>query len=713
VKQSRHARLFWRAFGPVALAVCTLGPLGSSCRAIDFPLRWRWSNPAPHGNHIIDMAFHTNLNLAVQVCERGQIYTSDDLALWISRDSGVTNWLRAVAFSGSRIVISGENGCVLYADSVDNFRPGTLLDGPTQDWLESIAVSPALLVAVGDEGAIYTSNNGIHWKRQPAGIVDWLKGAAYGGGAWVTVGESGAIYASSNGTNWQKRTSGTSQDLERVAFYNGRFTAVGDHGVAIFSTNNGALWFPEPCSATNILYHIAHGNGDRLAVGSNEVQLFDNGGWSNQVAKSGGPPPWTYYSTIGRPGFFLTAGRTGLMFEGYQTNSAPYFWLPSAADDSIRPWLWDIVSASNIYVAVGDHGTVMSSADGVAWNLELVPDAVTNSILLGVGGTTNMLVAVGDQGSLIYSPNSITNITTLITNDSGVTVTNQTPGTLGIFWFPLSSRPTTNDLQGVCASTNLFVVTGDNGTVLTSPDGTNWTQQTAVTGEFLTSVTPWPGGFVATGDNGAIITSPNGTNWTARISGTTNWLYRVRFLAGQLVAVGQFGTILTSPDGVSWRPQNSGTSKFLYGLALIENTVFITGNSGIVLTSTNLTNWTSIGSISTKPLFGAATDSRQLVVVSYEGGILRSPVLPDLTPPGILSYLHATVGPGVAQNLFLFGGKPDQQFTLDRRSAFDTNQWIIGAPLEFIDPSGTFFLLETIFSTNPVPKEFYRLTLTP
>jgi hypothetical protein len=401
------------------------------------------------------------------------------------------------------------------------------------------------------------------------------------------------------------------------------------------------------------------------------------------------------------------------MFEGYQTNSTPYFWLPSAADDSIRPWLWDVVSASNIYVTVGDHGTVMSSADGVAWDLELVPNAVTNSILLGVGGTTNMLVAVGDKGSLIYSPNTLTNIITLITNDSGVTVTNQTSSTLGIFWYPVSPRPTTNDLQGVCASTNLFLVTGDNGTVLTSPDGTNWTQQPAVTGEFLTSVTPWPGGYVATGDNGAIITSPDGTNWTVQTSGTTNWLYRVRFLADKLIAVGQFGTILTSTDGVTWRPQISGTTKFLYGLALIENTVFVTGNSGVVLTSTNLTNWTSIGSISTKPLFGVATDSRQLVVVSYEGGILRSPVLPDLTPPAILSYLHTTVSPGVAQNLFLFGGRPDQQFTLDRRSVFDTNQWISGAPLEFIDPSGTFFLLETIYSTNPPPKEFYRLTLTP
>ncbi len=713
MKPTRRAELLLSAFRLLGLAGCAFGLCAAPVAAIEYPLRWRWSNPAPHGNHVIDMAFHTNLNLAVQVCERGQLYTSDDLTLWIARDSGVTNWLRAVTFLGSRIVVTGENGCVLYADSPDDIRAGTLIDGATADWLEAVAASGSLLVAVGDNGAIYTSSTGLNWKRQQPSIAEWLKGVAFGGGAWVAVGELGTIYNSSTGTNWIKRASGTTLDLERIAYFNGRFTTVGDQGVTLFSTNNGVTWFSDPTGATNILYHFAYGNGDRLAVGSNDVRLYDSGAWTNQLAKTNGPPAWTYYSSIGRPGFFLTAGRTGLMFEGYQTNSTPYFWLPSASDNSIRPWLWDVISASNIYVAVGDRGTVMSSANGVSWNLELVPNAVTNSIFLGVGGTTNMLVAVGDRGSLIYSPNTLTNITILITNGGGVLVTNQTSSTLGLFWYPVSPRPTTNDLQGVCASTNLFVATGDNGAVLTSPDGTNWMTRPAVTGEFLSSVTAWPGGFVATGDNGAIITSANGMAWIARAPVTTNWLYRVRHLASRLIAVGQNGTILTSPDGVTWTPRASGTTKFLYGLAQIEGTVFVTGGGGVVLTSTNLTNWVNIGSISTKPLYGVATDSRQLVVVSYEGAILRSPVLPDLTPPSILSYLHTTVSPGIGQNLYLFGGKPDQQFTLDHRAAFDTNQWIPGAPLEFIDSSGTFFFLETIYGTNQPPKEFYRLTLTP
>src|SRR5881409_2270407 len=160
--------------------------------AVNFPLRWRWSNPRPHGNNVVDMAYSPLLGLGVQVAERGQLYTSDDLGTWLPRDSGVTNALRAVTFFGSRIVITGESGVVLYADSPAEFKPGTLLDGPTGDWLEGVAASPEIVVAVGDTGAVYTSTNGVSWKRQRS-LDQWLRGVAFGNGTFIAVGEIGLI----------------------------------------------------------------------------------------------------------------------------------------------------------------------------------------------------------------------------------------------------------------------------------------------------------------------------------------------------------------------------------------------------------------------------------------------------------------------------------------------------------------------------------------
>jgi hypothetical protein len=678
----------------------------------NFPLRWRWSNPRPHGNNVLDMAYSPLLGLGVQVAERGQVYTSDDLSNWLPRDSGVTNALRAVTFFGTRIVITGESGLVLYADSVANFGPGTL-DGQTGDWLEAVAASPQTVVAVGDNGAVYTSDDGAKWKRQnsPA-LTEWLRGVAFGNSTFVAVGENGFIATSSNGTSWNRQISGTTINLNRVAFTGGIFTVVGEAGAALTSTNNGSTWSPETTGATNDLIHAASGDGARLVIGEHEVRLQNSLGWSNQLAQPYGPPDWTYYANLGLEDFFLIAGRSGMIVEGYSTNNSSYFWLPTY--DSIRQWLFDVTWATNLYVAVGDRATVLTSGNGIDWSLELVPDSVTNSIFLGVGGTTNLLLAAGNQGSLIFSPYAVTNVTVTNIVGTNVVVTNQTVSTFGVLWYAVQPRPTINDLQGVGAFKNLYLVTGDNGTILTSQDGTNWTFRSSQTTALLSSLAASPNVVVATGDDGAIVSSEDGVNWTPRGSATANWLYRVRYFAGQFISVGQNGTILTSANGTNWTARVSGTTRWLTDVTWIDGVFFVVGTQGAVLSSTNAVDWTNQGTITLKSFYAAATDGNKLIAVGVEGLILRSQIVPDPTPINILSYArYSETNATTVNNLFLFGGKADQRFTLDSRLAFETNSWVTGAQLEFYDSSGTFFYLETLPKSNAPPTQFYRGTLTP
>lgn len=683
--------------------------LAPAAEAIEYPLRWRWSNPTPHGGNVYDMAYSFNYLLAVQVAERGQIYTSEDLDVWTLRSSGTTNALRGVAFFGARIVVVGERGTVLYADAPDAFTNGTLLDGPTTNWLEAVAASSTLCVAAGDNGSIYTSRDGVTWKKQTSGTTTWLRGVAWGGSGFVAVGESGFVARSLNGTNWTSYPSGTAVDLNRVYFTPpGRYVAVGAGGVSLYSTN-GILWQPEVSGATNDLQNAATGDGSRLLAGVHEVRLHDGLGWSNELTKATGPPDWTYYATFGRPDFYVIAGQTGMVAEGYKTNTPSYFWIPTA--ESVRNWLWDVVYLNNLYVAVGDFATVMTSGNGVNWKLEVVPDAVTNSIFLGLGGTTNLLVAVGDQGSMAVSPNVVTNVVVTTLVGTNLVVTTNTVNLFGVVWHP-ARRMTTNDLQGVGWHNGLYLATGDQGTVLVSADGTNWNARPAVTTKLLSSVASWPGGVVATGDDGAVLTSPDGWDWTARTPFTTNWLYRVRYLGGHLIAVGQNGALFTSTNATNWTSRDSGTTKWLNDVAKVDDTWFVVGAGGTVLTSTNLTHWTHVGTLTKKALYGLATDSRQLIAVGVEGIILRCAVLPDLTPIRILGYDRVkNLALQTAQNIFLFGGKTDQRFTLDYRAGLGTNQWSTGAQLEIFDTSGTLYYLETIFSTNLPPSELYRATL--
>lgn len=677
--------------------------------SVNFPLRWRWSNPLPHGGNVVDMAYSPALALAVQVAERGQIFTSGDFDLWLPRETSVTNSLRAVTFFGTRIVVTGESGAVLHADDMDLWQAGTLLDGATEDWLEAVTASATLAVAAGDNGAIYTSTNGATWKKQNSGTNTWFRGAAAGPGGFVVVGEDGVILTSPNGTNWVRRTSGTSQHLNRVSFANGRFTAVGEGGVTLSSTNGGAMWFSDSTGATNILQYAATGGTDRIVDGQSEVRVQDGGVWSNEIAKTNGPPDWTYYSAIGLPGFFLVAGQTGMQSEGYQIPGTPYFWLTPL--DSVRNWLWSVQRLPGFYVAAGDFGTILTSGNGVDWTLELTPPVVTNTTLLGVGGNTNLLLAVGDGGAIIYSPNAFTNI--VVTNQYGTFT--QSVSTLGVVWYAVPAGPTTNDLQGVAVLSNsLFVITGTRGSIFTSPDGTNWTARMSGTTNVLSCVTEWPGGLVASGDNGTLLTSPDAITWTKRTVSTTNWLFRARWLNNSLVAVGQNGTILTSPNATNWTTRASGTANWLTDCAFVGDSWFAAGLGGTVLSSSNLVNWVSRGTLTKKPLYAAATDGAQLIVAGAEGVILRSPVLASTNPVSILNYSRiATNGSALAYNIFLFGGQPDQRFTLDRATNLVSTPWTTGEQLEIFDGAGTLYFFETITGTNIPPMEFYRTKLAP
>jgi hypothetical protein len=663
------------------------------------PPVWRWSNPLPHGNNISDMAY-TN-SFWIHVAERGQVYTSADLNFWTSRETGTRNSLRAVTFFNDKFVITGEAGTVLVGDSTANLR---LISLPTTDWLEGVAASSSLLVAVGDNGAIYTSGNGLEWQRVSVGFTTWLRSVAHGTplgiGLFVAVGENGFIATSLDGKTWQQRASTIADDLNRVVWTGSQFWAVGNNGRVLTSTA-GINWQLNSAGVTNTLNSIFAGPNAKLIVGDETVLLQEGrGNWSNELdsSKPLPPPVWTYLSAVSDGEGYLIGGRTGMLVEGFKTNSttSPTFWLPIT--DSLRNWLWDVKRFPELYIAVGDRATIMTSSDGVDWNVELPPSSTFDSVLLGVGGRTNLAVVVGSGGTILTSPDEKKNVVS--TNSNGALITN-TVSTLGIFWQAVVPRPTTVELQGVTTFENLLVVSGAQGTILTSVDGTNWIRRVPPTSKFLSSIESFPGGLVAVGDDGIIVTSRDAIDWAASLSQTTNWIYRVRYLGGKLIAVGQNGTILTSSNAITWTKQSSGTTRWLNDVQWVENSYYVVGNQGTVLASTNAIQWRDVGTITSKSLYSAATHNGKLVMVGIEGVILRSQIKPIVSPIRFIDFPRRP-----SENLFLLGGEPDQRFTLDRST--DLFNWQAGPPLELLDSSGTTLFLDN--RTNAPAVQFFRAT---
>jgi hypothetical protein len=299
--------------------------------------------------------------------------------------------------------------------------------------------------------------------------------------------------------------------------------------------------------------------------------------------------------------------------------------------------------------------------------------------------------------------------------DDALVVTQELVDTFGIVWAKMPSF-TTNTLQGVAVSTNLFVVSGDYGKIFTSLNGTNWLARTTPTVNFLSSVAIGATACVAVGANGTLLRAgANGATWTPVSLGTAYWLYRVRWLDNQFIVVGQNGLIYTSPDATAWTLRASGTTAWLTDVTSVDGTWFVTGYQGTLLSSTNRTTWSAVSLPTIKSLYATTTLKGQLVVAGIEGVILRNQVVPYLSPINVLGYSRSTVANAdlstSVYDLFLFGGMPDQRFNFLSTTNLTSNQWSTNAVMELFDSSGTIYFLRTRDLTTPPDAEFYRTQL--
>ena len=210
------------------------------------------------------------------------------------------------------------------------------------------------------------------------------------------------------------------------------------------------------------------------------------------------------------------------------------------------------VKFSTSYVALGTDGSIISSADGLNWGantaVPAAPGTNMNGIAFGfVGSVTPTYVVVGDGGQIFTSTDTLT-------------------------WNPVVVPGLASDLNSVALIAGNFMVTGANGTLLTSsnpPSSTSWIPLASGTANTLRGVTfntPL-NRYVAVGDAGTMVTSVDTVTWTPvtltppltqnLLSITVGGASGSRFLA-----VGQSGTVVFCDafcdDGINWTTASSG-----------------------------------------------------------------------------------------------------------------------------------------------------------
>lgn len=195
----------------------------------------------------------------------------------------------------------------------------------------------------------------------------------------------------------------------------------------------------------------------------------------------------------------------------------------------------------------------------------------------------------------------------------------------GTSWTLRNPLPTNEYLQAVAWSGTQLAAVGQNGAVLTSPNGVAWTVRSSGTTLAMTGVV-WTGSqFVAVGDGGSIRTSADGIVWTARTSGTTKNLKAICWTGSSLVTVGDEGTVLTSATGSTWTARFSNTAEELKAVVWTGSGLVAVGELGVTLTSSTGTSW-ALASQSPALTFTSIThDGAQLIATASNGTLHTSP----------------------------------------------------------------------------------------
>lgn len=190
----------------------------------------------------------------------------------------------------------------------------------------------------------------------------------------------------------------------------------------------------------------------------------------------------------------------------------------------------------------------------------------------------------------------------------------------------VTQTPTVDQHLGASTYGNdVHVAVGDNGTILSSPDGATWTVEPSGTTEALRDVIFVGGEFVVSGNNGTILTSPDGSNWIARSPGTSAFLSGLAFGVNRYVAVGGSGTIVTSLDAITWSPATSGTGLFLQNVNFAAGLFIATGASGAILSSPDGLAWTVSPSLINLTLTDSGYFGGLYLAIGQSGTLLSSP----------------------------------------------------------------------------------------
>lgn len=358
-------------------------------------------------------------------------------------------------------------------------------------------------------------------------------------------------------------------------------------------------------------------------------------------ARAGGGHVWTYVTPrpdpgkllqlINHNGRFLGVGRSGTILSS--ADGSTWSQMASGTGQELR----GIAYGNSRYVAAGANGAVVISTNGEHWKAYRV-DQLGGYSPLALAYGNDIFVAVGFSHREGVLTHSLDGGITWELDEAAVTCEAKISAD-GLTWKAVQLPACA---QRITYGNGLFVAMAER-TIMTSPDGRNWTTRTIPQGGRLLTLLYGDGLFVAAGEEGTLISSGDGVAWTPHavhkdVRLMTSAYHNGRFV---IMGVGVEHFVVNGQKSTGWRGVKTvtsigGQSWFISHARDIGVPLAVAGgNNGFLsvlqhqttLRSTDGITWTETGSSELGFLAGVAFGKGLFVTASDrpDGGIYTSP----------------------------------------------------------------------------------------
>gem|GEM_PF-5098999 len=345
--------------------------------------------------------------------------------------------LMTVSSNGSRLVIMGEAGTVLWSD---DGGVNWAAQAPDFQAINDVLWNGSQWFAVADAGRFFQSTDGLDWTSTTATVVPTnrdMNGIAWNGSTYFVAVDLHTLFWSGDGTTWNLMnvtcpTSGAvlnpapSCDIMSVSAggTTDQFVAVGSLGTILNISYNGTTWTWTARAADPVLSTVSSAvtpiTSDHLRPLMRDVAWhgrFVAVGYKGNIWTSTDGDTWTARGSgltdapLESVVWDDSHAQWLIVGQGVQLSSSDGItWtveraLTSSSGDGLA-WLNDTTLMSDRILAVGQSGVIMTSPSGVDWTV--VDSGQGNTHLRAVdnqlvGNQSQGAVAVGDNGLIMFS----------------------------------------------------------------------------------------------------------------------------------------------------------------------------------------------------------------------------------------------------------------------------------------------------------------------